>query len=117
MCDPRDLGQTLGDGSNPNGEGGVMVPAGRDYFGGRVGRFDPTVFLFDAHAGGVGLAPRIFERAEELLGRVHTLLAGCPCEAGCPACVGPSDPSGVRKRLALRLLAALAAPALRAEAV
>ena len=117
MCDPRDLGQTLGDGSNPNGDGAVVTPAGRDPFGGRVGRFDPTVFLFDAHAGGVGLSPRIYERAEELLGRVHTLISGCPCEAGCPACVGPSDASGVRKRLALRLLGALADPVRHAEAV
>ncbi|MGC4094770.1 MAG: DUF1998 domain-containing protein [Polyangiaceae bacterium] len=108
MCDPRDLGQTLGDGANP-AEGGVAA-AGRDPFSGRVGRFDPTVFLFDAHAGGVGLAPRIYERASELLDRVKTLVSGCPCEAGCPACVGPSDVDGVRKRLSLRLLSALREP-------
>ena len=117
MCDPRDLGQTLGDGSNPNGEGGVSVPAGRDFFAGRVGRFDPTVFLFDAHAGGVGLSPRIYERAEELLLRVKTLVNGCPCESGCPACVGPGDEQGVRKRLSLRLVAALAAPPPKLRAV
>ena len=55
MCDPRDIGQTLGDGGT---EG---VAPGRDPFGGRIGGFDPTVFLFDAQPGGVGLAPRIFE--------------------------------------------------------
>jgi DEAD/DEAH box helicase domain-containing protein len=65
----------------------------------------------------VGLSPRIYERADELLVRVKTLVNGCPCESGCPACVGPGDEHGTRKRLSLRLLAALAAPAPRLRAV
>jgi DEAD/DEAH box helicase domain-containing protein len=108
MCDPRDIGQTLGDGSTPAaGAEGELAP-GRDPFSGRTGGFDPTVFLFDAHAGGVGLAPRIFERAAELLERARTLIEGCPCGSGCPACVGPTEFDGARKRLSLRLLSALA---------
>jgi DEAD/DEAH box helicase domain-containing protein len=99
MCDPRDLGQTLGDGATGDGR----APA-RDPFGGRTGRFDPTVFLFDAHAGGVGLAPRIYERAAELVARAGSLIAQCPCKGGCPACVGPADENGGRKRLSLQLL-------------
>ena len=58
-------------------------------------------------AGGVGLAPRIYERAAELLERARTLIEGCPCGAGCPACVGPTEAQGTRKRLSLRLLSAL----------
>lgn len=108
MCDPRDLGQTLGDGaSEGGGESGPSMAAGRDPFSGRTGRFDPTVFIFDAHSGGVGLAPRIYERAAELLSRAQALIERCPCRSGCPACVGPSDDAGLRKRLALRWLTVL----------
>ncbi|MFO0569315.1 MAG: DEAD/DEAH box helicase [Polyangiaceae bacterium] len=104
MCDPRDIGQTLGDG----GSGSDGAPPGRDPFSGRTGGFDPTVFLFDALPGGVGLAPRIYERAEELLGRARLLIDACDCDTGCPACVGPTEEHGSRKRLAKKLFAALA---------
>ena len=104
MCDPRDVGQTLGDGGAP---GGKTLSPGRDPFGGRMGGFDPTIFLFDALPGGVGLAPRIFDRAVELLGRARALMEGCRCEHGCPACVGPTEESDSRRRTALRLLSAL----------
>ncbi|HLV66035.1 MAG TPA: DEAD/DEAH box helicase [Polyangiaceae bacterium] len=109
MCDPRDIGQTLGDGADPAGEPGSGLPPGRDPFAGRTGSFDPTVFLFDAHPGGVGLAPRIYERAQELVGRAETLIERCPCPRGCPACVGPGEDASPRKALALRLLRALSA--------
>jgi DEAD/DEAH box helicase domain-containing protein len=99
MCDPRDLGQTLGDG------GSEGTPAGRDPHAGRTGGVAPTVFLFDSIPGGVGLAERIFERAPELLGRAHALVLRCPCALGCPACVGPAE-EGARKELALRLIEA-----------
>jgi DEAD/DEAH box helicase domain-containing protein len=101
MCDPRDLGRTLGDG---DGDGDA---AGRDPFARRTGGFEPTLFLFDAIPGGVGLADGIHERAEELLARTHALIASCRCRAGCPACVGPSREDGSRKRVALELFGAL----------
>jgi DEAD/DEAH box helicase domain-containing protein len=104
MCDPRDLGRTLGDGEDED-----KAP-GRDPFAKRTARFDPTLFLFDAIPGGVGLAERIFERARELLERTHALVGSCGCRAGCPACVGPTpheSDDGSDKRLALRVLSAL----------
>jgi DEAD/DEAH box helicase domain-containing protein len=101
MCDPRDIGRTLGDGED---EG---APPGRDPTARRTGGFDPTLFLFDAIPGGVGLAERIDERASELMGRAADLIASCRCTGGCPGCVGPSDAEGNRKLLALRTLRAL----------
>ncbi|HEX5098780.1 MAG TPA: Zn-binding domain-containing protein, partial [Polyangiaceae bacterium] len=98
MCDPRDLGRTLGDGED-EGEA-----PGRDPFAKRTGGFDPTLFLFDSIPGGVGLAERIHERAPELLGRTRTLIASCACQGGCPACVGPGDVGSRRKTTALALL-------------
>jgi len=107
MCDPRDLGQTLGDGGLPGGDGALAAP-GRDYHAGRTGGFDPTVFLFDAIPGGVGLAERLFERAPELLQQARALIESCVCKSGgCPACVGPAE-EGSRKRVALHILNALA---------
>lgn len=51
-------------------------------------QFDrPAVFVYDGWPGGVGLARTGFDRAEELLLRTRDLLAACPCEDGCPACV------------------------------
>ncbi len=92
MCDPRDLGKTIGDGD----EGPL---------------FDPTLYLFDNVPGGVGLAERIHQNALELIHRARTLVAGCACTEGCPLCVGAAEvvmPAGVvappaRKRAALTL--------------
>ncbi|MBK7582328.1 MAG: DEAD/DEAH box helicase [Myxococcales bacterium] len=100
MCDPRDIGQTLGDG----GAADDARAPGRDPFSGRTGGFDPTVFLFDSLPGGVGLAPRIYERAAELLERARALIEACECDAGCPVCVGPTEEHGSRKRSAVVIL-------------
>ena len=46
-----------------------------------------AVFIYDGHPGGVGIAARGFEDLADLLGRIEALVAGCPCETGCPSCV------------------------------
>ncbi len=46
-----------------------------------------AIFIYDGHPGGVGLAARGFAGLEDLLRRTADLLAGCPCESGCPSCV------------------------------
>jgi DEAD/DEAH box helicase domain-containing protein len=47
----------------------------------------PTVFIYDGHAGGVGIARRGFDQIEGWVADTAALLAGCPCESGCPSCV------------------------------
>jgi DEAD/DEAH box helicase domain-containing protein len=47
----------------------------------------PGIFVYEAHAGGVGIARRALRELPELLRRVEQLLDRCPCESGCPACV------------------------------
>jgi DEAD/DEAH box helicase domain-containing protein len=47
----------------------------------------PTVFVYDGHSGGVGIAQRGFDVFEGWVGDTATLLAGCPCDHGCPSCV------------------------------
>ncbi len=47
----------------------------------------PTIFVYDGHEGGVGIAHRGFECFGDWTGDTAKLLAGCPCERGCPSCV------------------------------
>ena len=47
----------------------------------------PTVFVYEAHAGGVGLAKRGFDELEGWVRDTERLVAACPCERGCPSCV------------------------------
>jgi len=47
----------------------------------------PTVFVYDGHPGGVGIAERGFAVFGDWVADTARLLAGCPCESGCPSCV------------------------------
>ena len=47
----------------------------------------PTIFVYDGHAGGVGITERGFERFEGWVEDTAKMLAGCPCAEGCPSCV------------------------------
>jgi DEAD/DEAH box helicase domain-containing protein len=47
----------------------------------------PTIFVYDGHAGGVGITERGFEAFEGWAADTAKMLAGCPCEHGCPSCV------------------------------
>jgi DEAD/DEAH box helicase domain-containing protein len=90
MVDPRDLGLVSQVRSPHNGA--------------------PTVYLYEAVPGGVGLSERLFARHDELLAGAAELIAGCGCESGCPACTGPRlEPDVDAKALALRLLRSLVA--------
>jgi len=102
MIDPRDLGRTLGSRDEDD------APPSK----GRGPGFDPTIFLYDTVAGGIGLASRLFEEREELLRRARHLIASCECKEGCPGCIGPDasgndEPEAARKRLVLDLLDAV----------
>jgi DEAD/DEAH box helicase domain-containing protein len=46
-----------------------------------------TIFVYDGHPGGVGITERGFEQFEGWVGDTAKMLAGCPCERGCPSCV------------------------------
>src|SRR5437868_3796243 len=47
----------------------------------------PTIFVYDGHAGGVGITERGFESFEGWVEDTAKLLDGCPCDHGCPSCV------------------------------
>ncbi|WP_279325920.1 DEAD/DEAH box helicase [Bacillus sp. FJAT-47783] len=48
----------------------------------------PTVFLYDRYPGGVGLTKNIFENMGEVLKETLSFIQDCPCEDGCPSCIG-----------------------------
>jgi DEAD/DEAH box helicase domain-containing protein len=47
----------------------------------------PTVFVYDGHAGGVGITERGFEQFEGWVADTAAMIRGCPCSSGCPSCV------------------------------
>jgi DEAD/DEAH box helicase domain-containing protein len=96
MCEPRDLGRCIGDpylnwflrepsiptsGQQPGGS----LPGSEEVTKG----FQPTLFLYDAYPGGVGLSSSLFGIRKELLEGTRSLILGCTCKNGCPSCVGP----------------------------
>ena len=109
LCDIRDLGSWLGD-TTPAETGAVATRESARQRLLQAERFNPTIYLYDAHAGGIGLAERVFEVLPDLLRRGLDTLQACACGAGCPSCVGPVNEVGRRaKATAARLLAALTA--------
>lgn len=92
MCDPRDLGVAI---TEDISEG--------------LRSFEPDLFLYDAYPGGIGQSAPLFRMTPKLLEGAATLIGGCPCEIGCPTCVGPAGEIGEKgKEAAKRMLAALA---------
>jgi DEAD/DEAH box helicase domain-containing protein len=47
----------------------------------------PTIFIYDGHPGGIGIARTAYGRFEELCEDAARLIAECPCLGGCPSCV------------------------------
>jgi DEAD/DEAH box helicase domain-containing protein len=47
----------------------------------------PTIFVYDGHAGGVGITARGFASFEGWVEDTTALLRRCPCKSGCPSCV------------------------------
>jgi DEAD/DEAH box helicase domain-containing protein len=47
----------------------------------------PTIFVYDGHPGGVGIARRGYDAFEGWVADTARMLEGCPCERGCPSCV------------------------------
>src|SRR5215218_6598024 len=71
----------------------------------------PTIYLYEATPGGIGLSARLWERHDDLIAGAAQLIRDCGCDGGCPACTGPRlEPEVDARALALRLLAELDGP-------
>jgi DEAD/DEAH box helicase domain-containing protein len=91
MCDPRDLGIAVTE----------EIATGLQLF-------EPNLYLYDNYAGGIGQSEPLFRLRDQLLRGAAALISACPCEEGCPSCVGPAGEVGGRgKEAAIRMLAML----------
>ena len=60
--------------------GGLSTPKHQD-------TGEATIFIYDGHPGGVGIAERGFVVLRDLWEATYQLLLECPCEEGCPSCI------------------------------
>jgi DEAD/DEAH box helicase domain-containing protein len=128
MCDARDLGRAVGENSriqdsgvrsqepevksqNEVGdEGESKIQNLKSKIRGpevkvEVVAFEPNIYLYDKYPGGVGLSEPLFRMSESLLEKTQRLIANCPCQNGCPSCVGPIGEIGEKgKEVALEIL-------------
>jgi DEAD/DEAH box helicase domain-containing protein len=49
----------------------------------------PTVYIYENIPGGVGLSEKLHAEHERLFEACLNHVNGCPCEGGCPTCIGP----------------------------
>ncbi len=119
MAEGRDLQKAVGSGdgawfATPDSSGHARVHTGwGEEAADPDAPFVPTLYLYDAFPGGVGLSAPLFDRRAELVDRARELIERCDCRLGCPACVGPvlaSDETASRsmKELGTTVLALLA---------
>ena len=105
MCDGHDIGLSVDGGSldrttRTGGIGGVPESLASE----------PNVFIYDNYPGGIGFSRPLYDMHGLLLERTAELIDGCPCESGCPSCVGPEGHTGPHaKRVASSILARLLA--------
>lgn len=59
---------------------------------------NPNLYLYDAYPGGIGFSEPLCRISNVLFERTHELIAACPCENGCPSCVGPAGDKSERSR-------------------
>ena len=67
--------------------------------------FEPNLYLFDAYPGGIGFSEPLFRAHTLLVRQTRELISACPCDEGCPSCVGPAGDLAPRaKEAALAIL-------------
>lgn len=108
MCDRRDLGTAIGE--RPLEPAGEESPVRQEIpQTGEREFFEPNLYLYDAYPGGIGFSLPLFQLRHDLLARTRELIRSCPCESGCPSCVGPAEDGMRAKEAALAILEKLCA--------
>ncbi|HET7209474.1 MAG TPA: DEAD/DEAH box helicase [Terriglobales bacterium] len=104
MCDRRDLGTAIGE-RPPSIGTDIEWQAFTSANGVEKEFFEPNLYLYDAYPGGIGFSEPLYHIGPVLLSRTRELIASCPCNSGCPSCVGPSADKAERtKHLSLATL-------------
>jgi DEAD/DEAH box helicase domain-containing protein len=112
MCDRRDLGTGVGE--RPSTPGVVTewqdAPVALSDAEETKEYYEPNLYLYDAYPGGIGFSEPLYNVHELLLQKTRELIAGCPCDKGCPSCVGPAGTKTEQtKEAALAILSRLCA--------
>jgi DEAD/DEAH box helicase domain-containing protein len=107
MCDRRDLGTAVGErppsaASEIKWEDFAKAPLS---ISGPREFFEPNLYIYDAYPGGIGFSEPLYRSCSTLLNRTRELIRSCPCENGCPSCVGATaDRSERSKDVGLQIL-------------
>ncbi|WP_100403956.1 DEAD/DEAH box helicase [Bacillus sp. FJAT-42315] len=64
----------------------------------------PTIFLYDHYPGGIGLAEDVYKRFDSMKEAAINLIQHCPCEDGCPSCIGTEIKGIQAKQRSIQLL-------------
>lgn len=64
----------------------------------------PTLFIYDSYPGGIGLSERVYDVLLSLLERTAQHVENCPCQQGCPSCIGAQDSLGENKKQVMKVL-------------
>src|SRR5690349_8192255 len=107
MCDRRDIGTAIGE--RPPSPGieaeWEAIPDVHEGPAEMKELFEPNLYLYDAYPGGIGFSEPLFRACDLLLRRTRELISACPCEKGCPSCVGPvGEKAEEAKAAALEIL-------------
>lgn len=107
MCDLHDLGVAIGDNLTGQSIPPRELPSRKIPFTERFQQaltpdFSPNIFLYDNFPGGIGLSPALFELHRALLQACLETINACPCEEGCPSCVGPVRETGEKAKQVAR---------------
>jgi DEAD/DEAH box helicase domain-containing protein len=112
MCDRRDLGTAVGERPSTPGvvtewqDASVALSAAEE----TKEYFEPNLYLYDAYPGGIGFSEPLYHVHELLLQKTRELISACPCDNGCPSCVGPAGMKTEQtKEAALAILSHLCA--------
>ncbi|MFP4081785.1 MAG: DEAD/DEAH box helicase [Candidatus Aminicenantes bacterium] len=98
MCDLHDIGISIGDNTTgksipPRHISRQAARQDQSIFPQNV-EFEPNIFIYDNYPGGIGLSPSLFDLEKKLLRQGLKTIQVCPCQEGCPSCVGPAKASG-----------------------
>ncbi|GAA0347991.1 ATP-dependent helicase MrfA [Bacillus carboniphilus] len=64
----------------------------------------PTLFFYDRYPGGIGLSEKVYENIEEIISETKQMISSCPCNSGCPTCIGMDTENERAKKKTLELL-------------
>ncbi len=87
MCDPQDLGSHVVRAERDGHARTDITKNDAPAF--TASPSLPTIYLYERITAGLGFSARLYELHDELLQAAAVRISACPCEAGCPACVGP----------------------------